>query len=200
MTFAIGALGRTGCPTYLSEHDVPPFLGLQPVPLFGAITALAGLTGTIAGGVAGDALRRRIPGSYFLVSGVGLCIGAPCALLFLAAPFPAAWLLIFLAEFFIFFNTGPSNTILANVTHPAIRATGFAANIFVIHVLGDAISPFLIGVIADRCALHVGGMVLSGLNLGFVVVSAFMFLGGILWLLGTRHLERDTLAAPNQLQ
>jgi ABC-type dipeptide/oligopeptide/nickel transport system permease component len=74
--------------------------------------------------------------------------------MFLVVPFPAAWIFVFLAECFIFFNTGPSNTILANVTHPAIRAAGFALNIFVIHILGDAISPFLIGVIAG-----VGGSV-----------------------------------------
>ena len=176
-------------PAYLKEHEVPALLGFGPVPLFGAITALAGLTATITGGLAGDALRERIPGSYFLVSGVGLCLGVPCALMFLVVPFPAAWVFVFLAEFFIFFNTGPSNTILANVTHPAIRAAGFALNIFVIHILGDAISPFLIGVIADR----------SSLAVGFVVVSLFMFLGGILWLFGMRHLEHDTAAARHQL-
>jgi len=188
MTFAIGALAYW-MPAYLKENQVPALFGVEPVPLFGVITALAGLTATMAGGFAGDALRERIPGSYFLVSGVGLCLGVPCALLFLVVPFPAAWIFVFLAEFFVFFNTGPSNTILANVTHPAIRAAGFALNIFVIHILGDAISPFLIGAIADRWSLTVG----------FVVVSLFMFLGGILWLFGMRHLEPDTAAARRQL-
>jgi hypothetical protein len=124
-----------------------------------------------------------------VVSGAGLCLGVPCALLFLVTPFPLAWVPIFLAEFFVFFNTGPSNTILANVTHPAMRATGFALNILVIHIFGDAASPFLIGAIADR----------SSLEVGFVVVSAFMLLGGILWLFGSPYLERDTLAAPHRL-
>jgi len=54
------------------------------------------------------------------------------------APFPLGWGLIFLACFCLFFNTGPVNTILANVTHPSLRAAGFALNIFVIHALGDA--------------------------------------------------------------
>jgi MFS family permease len=188
MTFAIGALAYW-MPAYLKEHEVPPLFGVEPVPLFGGITALAGLLATLAGGMAGDALRERLPGSYFLVSGAGLCLGAPCALAFLVVPFPAAWLLIFLAEFCIFFNTGPSNTILANVTHPAMRATGFALNILVIHTLGDAASPFLVGAIADRWSLDVG----------FVVVSAFMLLGGILWLFGAPYLERDTAAAPHRL-
>jgi len=188
MTFAIGALAYW-MPAYLKEHEVPPFWGIEPVPLFGIITAVAGLLATLAGGFAGDALRERIRGSYFVVSGVGLCLGVPCALAFLVVPFPLAWLFIFLAEFFVFFNTGPSNTILANVTHPAMRATGFAVNILIIHLFGDAASPFLIGAIADR----------SGLGVGFGVVSAFMLLGGILWLFGVPYLERDTAAAPHRL-
>jgi len=86
----------------------------------------------------------------------------------------------------LFFNTGPSNTILANVTHPSMRATVFALNILVIHILGDAISPPVIGAIADRWSL----------SAGFVVVSFFMLAGGLIWLWGARYLERDTAAAP----
>jgi len=188
MTFAIGALAFW-MPAFLKEREVPPLWGVQPVPLFGAITALAGLLATLAGGMAGDALRERVRGSYFVVSGVGLSLGVPSALAFLITPFPWAWIFVFLAEFCVFFNTGPSNAILANVTHPAMRATGFAVNILVIHILGDAISPFVIGAIADR----------SSLDMGFLVVSLFMLLGGVLWLLGAPHLDRDTAAAPYRL-
>jgi len=188
MTFAIGALAFW-MPAFLKEREVPPLWGVQPVPLFGAITALAGLLATLAGGMAGDALRERVRGSYFVVSGVGLSLGVPCALAFLITPFPWAWIFVFLAEFCVFFNTGPSNAILANVVHPAMRATGFALNILVIHILGDALSPFVIGAIADR----------SSLDMGFLVVSLFMLLGGVLWLLGAPHLDRDTAAAPHRL-
>ena len=164
-------------------------LGLEPRTFFGVETAVAGLIATLSGGAAGDWLRGRYPGSYFLVSGAGLLVAAPCTLGFLLAPFPLAWVFVFLAVFFLFFNTGPSNTILANVTHPSMRATGFALNILVIHTLGDAISPPVVGAIADRWSL----------TAGFVVVSAFMLLGGLLWLWGARYLERDTAAAPHLL-
>ena len=76
--------------------------------------------------------------------------GFPLFLAVLKAPFPLGWGLIFLACFCLFFNTGPSNTILANVTHPSMRAAGFALNIFVIHALGDVISPVVIGVLSDK--------------------------------------------------
>jgi MFS family permease len=190
MTFAIGAVAAW-MPAYLEDHQVEPLLGLKAGEFFGGLTALAGLTATLAGGMAGDALRGRFPGSYFLVSGVGLLLSVPCCLLFLAVPFPRAWVFVFLAEFFLFFNTGPTNAILANVTHPSMRATAFGLNILVIHLLGDAVSPPLVGTIADRF----GG----DLAPGFVVVSAFMALGGLIWLWGTRYLEADTAAAPHRL-
>ena len=78
-------------------------------------------------------------------------------------------------------NIGPANTAIANVTSPAVRSTAFALNIFVIHALGDAISPPLIGAIADR----------SSLTAGFVVVSLAMLVAGLLWLFGSRFLRRD---------
>ena len=56
-------------------------------------------------------------------------------------PFPFTWVMCFIAVFCLFFNTGPSNAILANVTHPSVRATAFAVNILAIHLLGDALSP-----------------------------------------------------------
>lgn len=189
MTFAIGAIGYW-MPRYLESQNAQPVFGaIEPVTFLGAVTVVAGLIATLAGGMIGDWLRPRLPGSYFLVSGVGLLITVPCTLLFLVVPFPAAWVFIFLAEFFLFFNTGPTNTILANVTHPSMRATAFALNILVIHTLGDAISPPIVGAIADR----------SSLAHGFVAVSAMLLIGGGLWLWGSRYLKHDTEAAPHRL-
>lgn len=188
MCFAMGALAWW-MPDYLNSHGAQPVAGIAPVMLFGIVTAVAGLTGTMAGGLAGDWLLRRYSGSYFLVSGMGMLLSVPCALAFLAVPFPAAWVFIFLTEFFLFFNTGPTNAILANVSHPSIRPTAFAANILLIHLLGDVPSPPIVGAIADRWSLATG----------FVVVALFMGLGGLLWLWGARYLAQDTAAAPTRL-
>lgn len=94
---------------------------------------VAGLTATLLGGMVGDKLRGRFPGSYFLVSGAAMLAGFPFVIALLRAPFPWVWLFLFAACFCLFFNTGPTNTILANVTQSSIRATGFALNIFFIH-------------------------------------------------------------------
>jgi sugar phosphate permease len=161
-------------------------------PIFGGISALAGLTATLAGGIAGDKLRPRFGGSYFLVSAGGVLAGLPVFVAMLFAPFPWAWGLVFLAVFCLFFNTGPANTALANVTHPAVRASAFALNILVIHALGDAISPPVIGWIAEHTGAH-------GMRTAFMFVSAPIALGGFLWLWAARYLARDTELAPRRL-
>jgi MFS family permease len=111
-----------------------------------------------------------------------MLIGFPFTVVMLFVPFPWAWVALFFALFFLFFNTGPSNTALANVTHPSLRATAFALNIFVIHALGDAISPPLIGAIADRW----------NMNIAFLTVSLVMLVAGLIWLAGMKFLPADT--------
>jgi len=109
----------------------------------------------------------------------------------LYVPFPAAWWCIFGACFFLFFNTGPANAALANVTPPSIRATAFAMNILIIHAFGDALSPPLMGWIAGQARLADGR---PNMNLAFLTVSAVMVLASALWLIGTRYLARDSAA------
>jgi MFS family permease len=94
--------------------------------IFGGITVVAGLLATLLGGWVGDWVKRKIPSAYFLCSGVAMLLAFPVTILMLRTPFPAAWALVFLAIFFLFFNTGPANAALANVSPPGIRATAFA--------------------------------------------------------------------------
>ena len=179
MTFAIGGISFWA-PAYFHGTRGQPDLA-QINLIFGGITAVAGLTATLFGGWLGDRLAGKFPGAYFLVSGSGMLLAFPCTLAMLFVPFPLAWVFCFFAIFFLFMNIGPANTAIANVTSPAVRSTAFAVNIFVIHALGDAISPPLIGVIADR----------SSLTVGFVVVSLAMLVAGLLWLYGARFLRHD---------
>ena len=109
----------------------------------------------------------------------------PVTVAMLKTPFPTAWVFVFLAEFFLFFNTGPANTALANVSSARVRATAFALNIFTIHALGDAISPPLIGWIRQET---------HSWNVAFGLVSFMMVVASACWLLGARYLGRDTEA------
>jgi MFS family permease len=186
MTFALGGLAFW-LPHYISERHGEK---LDTVDFnFGLIVVISGLVATLLGGIAGDKLRMRFSGSYFLVSGFSMLVGFPMVLMVLWAPHPWYWVFIFTACFCLFFNTGPTNAILANVTHPSVRASAFAINILIIHALGDAISPSAIGLIKA----------FSSMEVGFIFVSLAILLGGLLWLWGTRYLSHDTAAAPTRL-
>jgi MFS family permease len=186
LTFALGGIAWW-IPAFLEEHrGLPP----ESVSVFGAIVVVTGLGATLLGGMAGDALKRRYSGSYFLVSGAAMLVAFPLILLFVYMPFPWAWAPLTLAVFCLFFNTGPTNTILANVTHPAIRASAFAINILIIHLLGDVISPPVLGLLIGNENRY---------ELAFAVVSVTVLVGGVLWLWGAHYLERDTELAPTRL-
>jgi MFS family permease len=204
MTFAMGGIAFW-MPRYILRYKQLPAMAADTLTqaaaspilarinlLFGIIVVVAGLVATLLGGIVGDRLRTRFPGAYFLVSGLAMLVGFPMVLAVIWLPHPYYWYFIAGACFCLFFNTGPTNTILANVTHPAIRASAFALNILVIHTLGDAISPALIGLISSlpHCDM----------NVGFLVVSGMFLVGGLLWLWGARFLARDTAMAPHRLQ
>ena len=183
MTFVTGGLGFW-VPAYLRYRNQSPAVGMT---IFGLITVVAGLVSTLLGGVIADRLRSRFPGSYFLVSGIGMLIACPIFIVALYIPFPAAWVAMFLAIFFLFLNTGPSNTALANVSLPAVRATAFAANIFIIHAFGDVQAFWLLGYIGGHTNMHVA----------FLFVSGIILVSGLVWLIGVKYLPADTAAVEN---
>lgn len=179
MTFAVGGLA-VWAPTYFHEDRG---LSLDTAGnYFGAITAIGGLTSTLAGGWLADYLRDKIRGAYFLVSGVGMLLGFPAVIGMLYLPFPWAWVMVFIAIFFLFLNTGPCNTAIANVTPLPLRASAYGLNILICHLLGDAFSPWLIGWVKDH----------SSWTQGFLVVSTVMLVSGAIWLVSMKLLIRDT--------
>lgn len=177
-TFVVGGLGFW-VPAYLRFRQQSPVRGMAT---FGAITVVAGLVSTLTGGFVADKLRPRLPGSYFIVSGIGMLIACPIFIASLYIPFPGAWLAMFVAIFFMFLNTGPSNTALANVSMPSVRATAFAFNILIIHLFGDVPAFPAIGYIGGHADMHVA----------FLFVSGIMLVSGVIWLIGAKYLPNDT--------
>ncbi len=181
MTFATGGLAAWG-PTYFYRMRG---VELEQATLyFGLATLAAGIIGTFFGGWLADRLQMRFKSAYFVMSGVGMFLSLPCAFVALYSHTPAVyWVAVFWAEFFIFINTGPSNAILINVTMPKMRVTAFAINIFLIHALGDVLSPTIVGWVSDRTDLHFSLV---------TVIPGSILLSGFCFLAGARHLFSDT--------
>jgi MFS transporter, Spinster family, sphingosine-1-phosphate transporter len=183
MTFAIGGLAQW-IPSFLNR-----FHGLNVEKgntLFGAITVLAGILGTLAGGWLGDRWQKKSGTGYLHVSGWGFLIGTPFAAWAILAPdLTSCMSAIFVAEFFLFLNTGPLNTVILNVTPPTVRAMAFAVNIFFIHALGDAFSPSILGWLSDQW----------GLRSALLITPLAMALAGVLCFICGRFVIQDMARA-----
>src|SRR5213593_2804448 len=168
-TFALGGLAFF-MPTYfervrgleLSHADF----------IVGSVTVLAGLSGTFLGGYLGDWTAARVKHGQLWLSGassIAAVIPAWLALTVASSPTYIVW--FFVAEFLLFLSTGPVNVVIVGAVHPGVRAMAMAVSIFVIHLLGDAISPPIIGWLAD----------FHGLARAVLIVPVAIAISGLVW-------------------
>ena len=176
VTFTLGGISWW-MPSFLQRD-----LGKSPASagfLMGAITVAAGLLGTIAGGTLAQRWSKTNAAALYLVPAWGAILALPPALIcffgrqFLhtqAFTLPA----LALAVFLIFLGSGPVNAATVNAVSPAVRATALAGQLFLIHALGDAPSPLIIGAISDRTNLSLG---LGATLITLVVAAGIFYLG-----------------------
>lgn len=146
----------------------------------GKITAIAGLFGTAVGGWLADRLRRFTRQPYFALSAVSMVIATVAAVVALKTGTDQVVLWLFLAQFFLWFYNAPINTVIANSVPSAVMARAFGVSILAIHILGDAISPPIIGFISDQTG--------QNLPLALGIVPATFGLGALIWLWGWRRI------------
>jgi len=171
MTFAQGGL-LVWMPTFLSR--MRGYTLLQANNLFGVILAIDGTIASLAGGWLGDRLLRRTRSAYYLVSAASMGLGIPVMMIALFNRGPAMVPGIAVAGFLLLLNTAPLNAAVINSVGAHIRATAIAVNLFVIHFLGDAFSPWLIGKVSDKSSLESGFI---STVVATAVSSAILFYG-----------------------
>lgn len=180
MTFATVGLAYW-FPTFLSRERGWEIT--QATRFFGATTVVAGIAGTVFGGFIADFWQHRSRKSYFYVSAIGMLLAVPLSLASLLI-YSKAWTFpfVFLAVFFLFFNISPLNAAIISVVPPRMRATALAMNILFIHLLGDAVSTWAIGQASDLT---------KSLTIGMLVGPAAILIGGVILLMGAKHLAAD---------
>jgi MFS transporter, Spinster family, sphingosine-1-phosphate transporter len=145
--------------------------------IMGAITVVAGLGGTITGGTIAQKWSRTTSKALYLVPAISAAIAVPPALLCFFGPHNLTLYGLGAAIFLIFLGTGPVNAATLNAVRPEIRATAMAGQLFIIHALGDAISPRIIGAVSDRSTLNIG--------LGSTLIT--MLLAAVIFFIGSRY-------------
>lgn len=188
VTFALGGIA-VWLPTYLlrvygmnlSEAGV----------LSGGTLMIGSLAGTVAGAGVAEWLAKRTRNALVYTISISLLITAAILPLFLTIEkeFLAPFML--LTNFFLFWHIGPINTLIANVSPPNVRGVAVALQILVIHLLGDAFSPALIGSVSDALQARGVGEAEALKSVLMVMLPVPVFLAAISCALAAIWAPRD---------
>jgi MFS family permease len=172
LTFAMGGISAW-MPTFL--HRVAGMSVANSSLTVGAITVVDGIAGTLTGGWIAQRWLRTNHRALYLLSFWSVVLTIPFGALIFFGPRALTIPALFLAEFFLFLNTGPLNTAIVNSVSAPVRATAISINLFFIHFFGDTFSPQIIGAISDHSNLSIG----LGATLIFLVLSALILRAGV---------------------
>jgi MFS family permease len=173
-TFAVGGLA-SWMPAFLERVRGMP--RSEATVSFGAIVVITGFVGTFAGGWLGDYCARYSRQALLWLSAVATLIAAPFAWAALTVVSPTLYVVFMVvAQLFLFISTGPVNAAIVNLVSPVERASAVALSVFAIHLLGDVISPPLIGAISDAASL----------SLAVQIVPVAILVAGAVWCFAAR--------------
>jgi MFS family permease len=183
-TFAMGGLA-SWMPAFLERIRGMPH-GSATIS-FGYIVVITGLVGTFIGGWLGDYCNRYSKYGDLLVSAIATVIAAPFVWFALTVASQTGYLVcMVIAQLLMFLSTGPINATIVNLVLPNQRASAVALSVFTIHLLGDAISPYLIGRLSEA----------SSLAQAVKIVPAAVVVAGALWGWAAREQSRMRRGPP----
>jgi MFS family permease len=150
-TFAVGGLA-VWMPAFLERARGIP--RSEATVSFGAIVVITGFIGTFVGGWLGDYCAKYSRQAYLWLSAISTLVSAPFVWMALTTHSHTVYLACMVwAQLCLFLSTGPINAAIVNLVSATERATAIALGVFAIHLLGDALSPPLIGALSDRFSL-----------------------------------------------
>jgi MFS family permease len=171
-TFALGAFAFWG-PTFLERAHGLSLAGADM--FFGGTIVVAGLAGTLLGGFGATWWQRRTPAGYALMLGGSVLLSVPLSLFgIITANTPVAMGLLAAAIFFLFFCTGPVNTVILEAVPVNVRSSAMAVSIFMIHLFGDMWSPEIVGRLADHLD--------RDLQKAVLILPAVLLVAALLWM------------------
>jgi MFS family permease len=173
-TFAIGGLAYW-MPAFLERARGIP--RSEATVSFGTIVVVTGFVGTFIGGWMGDYFAKNSRQAYLWLSAAATLIAAPFVWLALTTTSTSLYTVYMVtAQLCLFLSTGPINAAIINLVIASERATAIALSVFAIHLLGDALSPLIVGALSDAFSLQQAIQILP------VAVLA----GGFVWIWAAR--------------
>lgn len=150
--------------------------------IYSGVTVIGGLGGTYGGyyfsNYARDNLHLKNP--YIFISGFGLAVASICTLIMLVMPVvSAAIIFLLITQLFLWFYSGPIFALTNNCVPSNIRSRASGVQGFVIHILGDAISPTILGAMSDST---------NSMRGTFLIIPCVFGVGACVWLCGWRYI------------
>ncbi|XP_028276892.1 protein spinster homolog 3 isoform X2 [Parambassis ranga] len=202
LAFLTGALAFW-LPTFLSR--APQQCTKEPCNsndsyIFGAVTVATGILGGGLGTSLSRHFRDKMPNADPIICAVGMLGSVPCLFItiFVASVnIPTTYVFIFLGELLLSLNWAVLADILLYVVTPTKRATAEALQITVGHLLGDAGSPYLIGVISvsiNASNPHTSDWGFHSLKYSLLLCPFIGVVGGIFFLITAIYITEDRRA------
>jgi MFS family permease len=185
-TFAVGGLA-VWMPAFLERARGVP--RSEATVSFGAIVVITGFIGTFVGGWLGDYCAKYSRRAYLWLSAIATLVAAPFVWMALTTSSHTVYLASMVwAQLCLFLSTGPINAAIINLVSATERATAIALGVFAIHLLGDALSPPLIGALSDQFSLAQA----------VKIVPIAVVIGGCIWIWAASAQARaDAVAGMN---
>ncbi|KAJ3680376.1 hypothetical protein LUZ60_016654 [Juncus effusus] len=143
--------------------------------MFGGITIVCGIFGTLAGGFVLDKMESTISNAFKLLAGATFlgaifCFGAFC--------FKSLYgFIVFfsIGELLVFATQGPVNYICLHCVKPSLRPLSMAMSTVSIHIFGDVPSSPLVGVLQDA---------INDWRKTALILTSILFIAAIVWFIG----------------
>ncbi len=179
-TFAIGGLAYW-MPAFLERARGIP--RSEATVSFGTIVVITGFIGTFIGGWMGDYFAKNSRQAYLWLSAIATLIAAPFVWLALTTNSHSLYVAYMVtAQLCLFLSTGPINAAIINLVIASERATAIALSVFAIHLLGDALSPLIVGALSDAFSLQQA----------ITILPVAVFVGGFVWIWAARAQAAST--------
>lgn len=168
----------------------------------GAVIVLAGIAGTVLGGYMADLLNRYHPGARVMVCGIGFLLSAPAFVLAITSrSFTVFSLFFVVTALLLTLYTGPSTAATQDIVPSGLRASALALSLLIAHLLGDAVSPLVVGLLANNFDPTHGQHLMNNvagndLSLALLITcTPALILAGLVGIFGARWMKADVAAA-----
>ncbi|KAG2286478.1 hypothetical protein Bca52824_046082 [Brassica carinata] len=143
--------------------------------IFGAVTIICGIVGTLSGGLILDHVTSTIPNAFKLLSGATF-LGATCCFTAFTLKSLYGFVALFaIGEILVFATQAPVNYVCLHCVEPSLRPLSMAISTVAIHIFGDVPSSPLVGIVQD----HIDSWRKTAL-----ILTSVLFLAAAIWFIG----------------